>query len=138
MALGTQAGILEFGLMVNYVTGRLPLTSYAFYGCHCGLGGSGQPVDEIDWCCRIHDCCYDSLPPGLSCSPLGQAYKFSRINGTITCDDEDGAACGRRSCDCDRAAALCFQEHNQQYSRSNSFNFYRRKMLGAATSVRGS
>ncbi|XP_056398047.1 phospholipase A2-like isoform X2 [Hyla sarda] len=128
MMVGTDAGIVEFGLMLNYVTGRLPLTSYAFYGCHCGLGGSGLPVDEIDWCCQIHDCCYDSLP---HCFPLRQVYRFSRINGSITCgNDEDPDGCARRTCDCDRAAAICLQRFNQQYNRSNTFNFYRKGCWG--------
>ncbi|XP_075696600.1 phospholipase A2-like isoform X2 [Rhinoderma darwinii] len=115
--------------MVNYATRRLPLTSFVFYGCHCGIGGSGLPVDEIDWCCRFHDCCYDILI-SLGGTPLHQAYKVSLINRTLTCDDEDPDGFARRTCECDRTASLCFQEFNDRYSRTNSFNFFRKNCWG--------
>lgn len=130
MVVGTQAGILQFGLMVNCLTKRLPFTSYAFYGCHCGIGGSGWPVDEIDWCCRIHDCCYDLLL-GKGCSPLFQNYDASCINETITCDDEDLEGCANRSCECDRAASYCFQQFNDRYSVMHNKNYYRENCSGA-------
>ena len=42
-----KRGVLEFGLWVLRVTGRNPL-DYNGYGCYCGLGGRGRPVDATD------------------------------------------------------------------------------------------
>ena len=30
------------------IPGSEPLKDYNHYGCYCGLGGSGNPVDELD------------------------------------------------------------------------------------------
>lgn len=45
----TQGGILNLNKMVEQVTRKTPIFSYWPYGCHCGLGGKGQPKDATDW-----------------------------------------------------------------------------------------
>lgn len=37
----------QFGLMIWCETKRNPM-AYNGYGCHCGVGGKGEPLDEID------------------------------------------------------------------------------------------
>ncbi|XP_054536205.1 group IID secretory phospholipase A2 isoform X2 [Pan paniscus] len=43
-----QGGILNLNKMVKQVTGKMPILFYWPYGCHCGLGGRGQPKDATD------------------------------------------------------------------------------------------
>ncbi len=33
--------------------------NYLLYGNYCGLGGSGEAIDDIDVACRNHDDCYE-------------------------------------------------------------------------------
>ena len=37
----------QFGRMIKCATKRSPL-DYINYGCYCGLGGRGHPVDDTD------------------------------------------------------------------------------------------
>uniref|UniRef100_A0A5F9D203 Phospholipase A2 n=1 Tax=Oryctolagus cuniculus TaxID=9986 RepID=A0A5F9D203_RABIT len=43
-----QGGILNLNKMVKQVTNKTPILSYWSYGCHCGIGGRGQPKDATD------------------------------------------------------------------------------------------
>ena len=42
-----KRAVLQFGLMVSCATGR-NMFDFNGYGCWCGLGGKGAPVDELD------------------------------------------------------------------------------------------
>ncbi|KAI8484435.1 hypothetical protein Bbelb_378680 [Branchiostoma belcheri] len=42
-----KRSFVQYGMMIHAVTGRNPL-DYNDYGCYCGLGGAGTPVDNID------------------------------------------------------------------------------------------
>ncbi|CAJ0604873.1 unnamed protein product [Cylicocyclus nassatus] len=44
---------------------------YNHYGCWCGPGGSGKPIDGIDTCCMHHDLCYDEAVKSGVCSKIG-------------------------------------------------------------------
>ena len=46
-ASATKKGVITFGLMVFRVTGGDP-TRFNGYGCWCGIGGEGKPVDDLD------------------------------------------------------------------------------------------
>ena len=45
--MATKRGVLSFGLMVKLVTGADTL-DFNGYGCYCGIGGEGKPVDDLD------------------------------------------------------------------------------------------
>ncbi|XP_050011135.1 phospholipase A2, membrane associated-like [Alexandromys fortis] len=81
-----QGSLAEFRQMILLKTGKRAETSYAFYGCHCGVGGRGSPKDATDRCCVAHDCCYDRLQKH-NCGTKFLTYKFSYRGGKITCSD---------------------------------------------------
>lgn len=47
-AFGQSRALWNLGSMGSCNLGYYPLVYYNGYGCWCGMGGSGTPVDEID------------------------------------------------------------------------------------------
>ncbi|XP_014417765.1 group IIE secretory phospholipase A2 isoform X3 [Camelus ferus] len=76
--------LVQFGVMIERMTGK-PALQYNDYGCYCGVGGSHWPVDQTDWCCHAHDCCYGCLEK-LGCEPKLEKYLFSVSRHKILCD----------------------------------------------------
>ncbi|XP_071509269.1 phospholipase A2-like [Diadema antillarum] len=131
----TERSISQFGNMLVCTTGQSVLR-YSDYGCFCGLGGSGDPVDALDKCCQRHDNCYNALLDGTldycesginiydvvyqysvnNCVSQGGGGPFSR--SVITCHSELNSKCEQRLCECDRRAAMCMAAvpYNNQYA----------------------
>lgn len=46
--LPARGSVLELEQMIRSTTGKSALLSYSWYGCFCGIGGRGTPVDSTD------------------------------------------------------------------------------------------
>lgn len=95
-------------------------TLYLFFFGRCGYGGHGpKAVDATDLCCQVHDDCYRRIAGGFfGCSPKLVTYAWTRLaNREIRCTDDFGT-CDRNTCECDKAAADCFEKHRATYSKA--------------------
>jgi secretory phospholipase A2 len=100
----------QFRDMVTKITGRSAF-DFLGYGCHCGLGGKGEPVDALDTCCQLHDKCYADTSTYLQfwnlCSPHLVGYSWDSDNGNVMCTDNQDT-CAYKTCICDKTVAECF------------------------------
>ncbi|KAF5895833.1 phospholipase A2-like, partial [Clarias magur] len=80
----------QFGQLITCTQPKVNPSIYDYYGCYCGVSGSGAPKDQIDQCCAVHDMCYDSARKLPECSaytyqPFIKGYFFSCSAKTVTC-----------------------------------------------------
>ncbi|XP_056319275.1 phospholipase A2-like isoform X2 [Danio aesculapii] len=122
--LSNMKNLLQFEDMIKCtIPSSSPLIDFADYGCYCGLGGQGLPVDVLDLCCFRHDSCYDQTKNLESCSlfdsPYTNTYDYNcdKITRTITCLASNDA-CDMFICKCDKTAAECFAQ--APYNTSNN------------------
>ncbi|XP_030273878.1 phospholipase A2-like [Sparus aurata] len=104
----------QFGNMIWCVQPGVIPFKYNNYGCYCGLGGAGTPVDEVDQCCKVHDDCYTAKMKNHQCRGFSRLlffvyYQYSCAGGQPTCSATNDY-CQAAACECDRAAALCFTQ----------------------------
>ncbi|XP_048066327.1 phospholipase A2-like isoform X1 [Megalobrama amblycephala] len=117
--------LLQFEDMIECtIPNSSPVLDFADYGCFCGFGGQGSPVDQLDRCCFTHDDCYAKAKILQSCTSLFDSpytntydYQCDKITRTITClaSNDD---CDMFICQCDKAAAECFAQ--SPYNASNN------------------
>ncbi|XP_072103704.1 phospholipase A2, minor isoenzyme-like [Mobula birostris] len=105
--------LIQFSNMISCVIpGVSPLLRFNDYGCYCGPGGSGTPVDDLDRCCQTHDKCYEDAKEKEKCrivySPKMIHYKYSCSKGKLECTSK--SHCEKFICECDRNAAICFSK----------------------------
>ncbi|KAK1340420.1 hypothetical protein QTO34_018990 [Cnephaeus nilssonii] len=146
--LQTHGSLLDFQKMIRLATGKDAVSSYAFYGCYCGLGGRGSPKDATDrgkgqargtglpgavgkqpqshllaaGACAAHDCCYSRLEK-RGCGTKFLNYSFAYRKGQIVCGKQD--YCRRQLCQCDKTAASCFARNRKTYKKQ--YQFYNNK-----------
>ncbi|XP_022779852.1 phospholipase A2 A2-actitoxin-Cgg2a-like [Stylophora pistillata] len=122
----TKRNIINFGLLVYKFTERNPI-DFNGYGCFCGLGGKGKPVDDLDRCCEAHDNCYSKIMHSEDCPYEKAVYLMSY---SVTKDDEKTECepassyfiygkCRNLVCKCDLIAARCFAKSPYQKKYKN-------------------
>ncbi|KAF6110731.1 phospholipase A2 group IID [Phyllostomus discolor] len=114
-----QGGMWNLNKMITQVTGKRAITSYWPYGCHCGPGGKGTPVDATDRCCHTHDCCYIHLKLH-NCRFIGDHYKYNFSQEDVQCYDK-GSWCEQQLCDCDKEVAFCLKRNLGTYNKKLRF-----------------
>ncbi|XP_078277330.1 phospholipase A2-like [Rhinoraja longicauda] len=111
----TSRSLGQFRRMIKCtIPDSRPLQTFNDYGCYCGYGGSGTPMDELDRCCQIHDNCYAEAKKMEECwpifdSPYIELYTYTCSSNTVTCSSKNDV-CEMFICECDRKAAICFSK----------------------------
>nr|XP_020636900.1 uncharacterized protein LOC110072694 [Pogona vitticeps] len=126
---GTGGSLLELAQMIKDVTGKNAVPHYSSYGCYCGLGGKGTPLDETDRCCYDHDRCYDRVD-AEGCDSKATFYHYSVHSGKVKCGGGEWwrkrifghqPPCEGEICECDKRLVLCLKKHVKSYRAAYRF-----------------
>ncbi|KHJ80862.1 phospholipase A2, partial [Oesophagostomum dentatum] len=91
---------------------------YNHYGCWCGKGGGGTPVDGIDMCCKTHDFCYRTARISKICSRIQlyfDNYDWNCMNNTAICAGK--TPCEQALCKCDVDVVRCWGKYTKPDSK---------------------
>ncbi|XP_061111949.1 otoconin-90 [Conger conger] len=99
-----QREMPALGEMLHCLTERCP-HEYEMHGCYCGQEGRGQPQDQLDRCCFIHQCCLEHLRMRGCRAERKVSAHVSCENGQARCYGV--SVCDKLQCVCDRASAEC-------------------------------
>nr|AAL36975.1 Lys-49 phospholipase A2 precursor [Deinagkistrodon acutus] len=113
LLVGVEGSLFELGKMIWQETGKNPVKNYGLYGCNCGVGGRGEPLDATDRCCFVHKCCYKKL---TDCDSKKDRYSYKWKNKAIVCGKNQ--PCMQEMCECDKAFAICLRENLDTYNKS--------------------
>ncbi|XP_071773592.2 phospholipase A2, minor isoenzyme-like [Centroberyx gerrardi] len=113
----------QFGNMIHCTQPGVNPLAYNNYGCWCGFGGTGAPVDEVDMCCHVHDKCYERSRKTPGCTaiidlPYILMYDFTCTNQQVSCSATNDK-CQASVCECDRVAAHCFAQASYNSDKKN-------------------
>nr|Q2PG81.2 RecName: Full=Basic phospholipase A2 PeBP(R)-I/II; Short=svPLA2; AltName: Full=Phosphatidylcholine 2-acylhydrolase; Flags: Precursor [Protobothrops elegans]BAE72889.1 phospholipase A2 [Protobothrops elegans] len=114
LLLGVEGSLVELWKMVFQETGKEAVKNYGLYGCNCGVGKRGKPVDATDRCCFVHRCCYKKV---TGCDPKKDRYSYSWENKAIVCGEKN--PCLKQVCECDKAVAICLRENLGTYNKNH-------------------
>uniref|UniRef100_A0A0K0EGK9 Phospholipase A2 n=1 Tax=Strongyloides stercoralis TaxID=6248 RepID=A0A0K0EGK9_STRER len=87
--------------------------TYNNYGCWCGAGGSGTPIDGIDECCMMHDECYDAAIDRKICYDVPYEYLDDYswdCNNHVAYCKPNLTGCGKALCNCDKIVVDCWRK----------------------------
>ncbi|KAH9489851.1 hypothetical protein Btru_037303 [Bulinus truncatus] len=107
-------GLLTLDEVIKAYTGRSSL-DYNGYGCYCGLGGQGTPVDAVDRCCQRHDSCYGSTSCWVTHITWTEIYCDY---GYCVCLDQPGT-CEHEACSCDVEFGECLKHAHYNAAHKN-------------------
>ncbi|VDN60839.1 unnamed protein product [Dracunculus medinensis] len=107
---------------------RSTLYPFVPYGCYCGFGGYGIPMDPIDTCCQAHDECYGNVlsqcynrtgflylwPYFWSCPKVSEGQITTKSGKFPKCGDNSDNPCGKALCECDQKIVECWTKISKE------------------------
>ena len=108
-----RRSLLQMYQQLDCQQGDCEPLNYVGYGCYCGTGGGGRPVDGIDNCCRQHDLCYGQV--ATRCNYLDYylgEYSWKCVGGNAKCNQgSQNSDCYQQLCKCDEVFTTCLQRY---------------------------